>query len=68
MKKLLVLFLTLTPIHSFAQQSPTEQALGNKLLQEIQTGITCSANLISTKAELIKAQERIKELENKEKK
>lgn len=48
-------------------QSPsaTEQALGAKLMQEIQSGLNCSTNLLTMQAELAKAQARIKELEPK---
>lgn len=49
------------------QQPPaaSEQALGAKLMQEIQGGLNCSANLISVQADLAKANARIKELEPK---
>lgn len=47
------------------QQTPSEQALGTKLMQEIQGGLNCSASLISAQAELAKAQARIKELQPK---
>ncbi len=47
------------------QASPNEQAMGVKLMQEIQGGLNCSANLIGVQAELTKAQARIKELEPK---
>jgi hypothetical protein len=47
------------------QQTPSEQALGAKLMQEIQGGLICNASLISVQAELAKAQARIKELEPK---
>lgn len=52
---------------AMAQQQPaaSEQALGAKLMQEIQGGLNCSANLISVQADLAKAQARIKELEPK---
>lgn len=69
MKKLIiVLVLISTP--SFAQQtttSPNEQALGQKLLQEIQAGISCNSNAISLKIDLDKANAKIKELESKQK-
>lgn len=67
MKKLAFLFLLLAA-PCFAQQqqqSPGEQALGAKLMQELQSGLNCSANLIGAQAELAKAQARIKELEAK---
>jgi hypothetical protein len=47
------------------QQTPNEQALGTKLMQEIQGGLNCSASLITLQAELAKAQARVKELEAK---
>lgn len=47
------------------QQTPSEQALGTKLMQEIQGGLNCSASLIALQAELAKAQARIKEFETK---
>lgn len=45
------------------QQTPSEQALGAKLMQEIQGGLNCSASLIGVQAELAKANAKIKELE-----
>ena len=47
------------------QQTPSEQALGTKLLQEIQGSLTCNASLISVQSDLAKAQARLKELEPK---
>lgn len=54
-------------VPALAQQQPSsgEQALGAKLMQEIQGGLSCSTNLISAQADLAKAQARIKELEPK---
>lgn len=57
--------LTATSALAQQQQSPGEQALGSKLMQEIQSGLNCSASLIGVQAELAKAQARIKELEPK---
>lgn len=50
-----------------AQQAPTpnEQALSNKLMQELQEGVSCNVQLITTKAELTKALARLRELEPK---
>jgi hypothetical protein len=61
---LLTAFLAATPAIA-QQQSPSavEQALGSKLMQEIQAGINCSASSITVQADLAKAQARIKELE-----
>lgn len=69
MKRLIVLVCCLTAGPTFAQQqsSPNEQALGRKLFQEMQLGVSCSAELIAVKAELDKANARIKELEPKAK-
>lgn len=50
---------------SAQQQSPNEQALSAKLIQEIQGSLNCSANLISVQADLAKVNARIKELEPK---
>jgi hypothetical protein len=65
MKKVLFASVLLLPNVVLAQQlpSPNEQALGNKLMQEIQGSLTCSASVISLQAELTKAQARVKELE-----
>lgn len=46
--------------------SPNEQALGQKVMQEIQLGLNCNAALITVQAELVKVQARVKELEPKE--
>jgi hypothetical protein len=48
-----------------AQQSPSEQALGNKLMAEINAALQCDAGLISARQELAKSAARIKELEDK---
>lgn len=49
------------------QQSASERALAEKLMQELQGGLNCSASLISVQSELAKANARIKELESKAK-
>jgi hypothetical protein len=59
--------LLVSPAMAQQQASPSEQALGNKVLQEIQSGLQCSSSLISAQAELAKALARIKELESKPK-
>lgn len=70
MKYLIGFLLTAVSFSSaFAQQqpsSPNEQALGQKVMQEIQLGLNCNAALITVQAELTKAQARLKELEPKE--
>lgn len=48
------------------QQTPGEQALGAKLMQELQSGLNCGTSLISVQRELETAKARIKELEAKE--
>lgn len=50
---------------ALAQQAPTpsEQALGAKLMAEINAGLSCSADVIKIKADLAAAQARVKELE-----
>lgn len=47
------------------QQSPNEQALGTKLLQELQAGLGCNANLLSVQADLTKANAEIKIMKEK---
>ena len=67
MRKLLIVIFLFSAVPAFAQNqpAPNEQALGAKLMQEIQGGLNCSASLIGVQAELVKAQARIKELEAK---
>jgi len=36
------------------QPTPTEQAMGNKIVAEVQAGLNCGAELIVVKAELAK--------------
>ena len=52
----IALILAVTP--SFAQQTPAEQALGSKLMEEIRSNV-------ALRAQLIQAQEQIKALEAK---
>lgn len=65
MKKFIAILLILTAPAIAQQQVPTEQALGEKLFQEIQIGLNCRANLIGLQAELDKMKARVKELETK---
>ena len=44
---------------------PMQEALGQKLFNEINAGLTCSANLLSVQKDLEAAKARIKELETK---
>lgn len=64
MKKLVIIAL-LAASPAFAQQTPppVEQAMGMKIVQEVQFGVQCNAEMITVKAELAKAQVRLKELE-----
>jgi hypothetical protein len=48
------------------QSSPLDQALSAKLMAEMNYGLQCATDLISVKAELDKAKQKIKELEGKE--
>jgi hypothetical protein len=66
--KRIILAALLISTPALAQQKPpsaAEQALGAKLMQEIQSGLSCSAGLITAQADLVKANERIKALEVK---
>lgn len=47
------------------QQSPGEQALGQKLMQEIQSGVQCSMQSISLQRELATVQAEVKRLAEK---
>lgn len=67
MLKYFMLFLLFTtPALAQTSPSPIEQAIGQKLFQEINAGLSCNSDLINTKAELAKANIKIKELEAKE--
>ena len=65
-----VLVMLLVPTFAMAQQQspPSEQALGQKLMQEIQAGISCSVNVINLQQELAKVQAELKALKLEEKK
>lgn len=67
MRVFIIVLSLLTATSALAQAvgTPSEQAMGTKLMQEIQGGLNCSASLITAQAELTKAQARIKELEAK---
>lgn len=64
--KRLIFIATIIATPVLAQQSPAEQVLSTKLLQELQASLSCSTDAIILKADLAKAQARIKELEAKE--
>jgi hypothetical protein len=68
-RPIIIVMLVALAFPAFAQQqaSPTEQALGARLMQEIQGSLVCGASLITVQADLAKAQARIKELEPTEK-
>lgn len=58
---LVISLLAVTP--AFAQQqSPSELALGAKLFQEINAGISCSATVIDLQRQLAEARKQIEEL------
>lgn len=48
--------LAISTAASAQQRSANEQAMGSKLMQEIQAGLSCSAGLIEMRAELGNAQ------------
>lgn len=57
--------ITPTMAQSAAPQSASEQALGQKLMTEINGGLQCHADKISVDQALAKAQARVAELEAK---
>lgn len=67
--KRIILALLLLSSPAMAQQQPppsaSEQALGSKLMEEIQGGLNYRAGLLGVQADLVKAKARIKELEEK---
>ena len=68
MKNIALVALLLSAAPALAQQqqqTPSEQALGVKLMQEIQGGLNCSAGLIAVQKQLDAANAKIKELEPK---
>ncbi len=65
MKRIIFLAALLaTPATAQQQSPPSEQALGAKLMREVQDGLQCNVSLISVQAELAKAHARVKELES----
>lgn len=64
---IMIALLLSTAAQAQQQQSPTEQALGAKLLLEIQQGLACSAEAVTLKSDLAKAFTKIKDLEAKPK-
>lgn len=56
-------FLTSAALAQQPPASPSEQALAQKLMAEIGTGIQCSTATITLQQQLAAAQERIKKLE-----
>jgi len=67
MRRFLIIALLLAPAGAAAQQpaqpSAAEQALGEKLLREIQEGLRMQADLIETKRKLADAEKKLKDLE-----
>lgn len=55
-----------TPALAQQPTSPMEQALGSKLIQEINASVSCVAGMVTVQQQLAAAQARIKELENKQ--
>lgn len=67
MKKLAIAF-ALLPSLAFGQQpTPETQALGQKLMSEINASITCNAQLITLQEKLTKANEEIAALKEPKK-
>lgn len=62
---MLRLLSLLVPLALAADQPPEVQALGAKLMQEINANIQCNANAIAGKAEIEKLQAEIKRLKIK---
>ena len=60
MKILLLTMLLITP--ALAQQTPQEQALGQKLLQEINQGLQCNATVIDLNKKLADLQKQLDEM------
>jgi thiamine biosynthesis protein ThiC len=66
LRTLVILLAFILPAHAQnPPATPSELALGNKLMSEVNAGLACSSNLISAQQELAKAQARIRELETK---
>lgn len=65
MKKYILISVLIFASPAMAQQqSPAEQVLAAKLMQELQSALACSADVISLRVELSKAQAKVKELED----
>lgn len=66
MKRLLVvIILASTPVFAQPKPSPELEAVGAKLMQEINAGIQCNANAIVGRQELEKLQAELKALKAK---
>lgn len=63
MNRSIVVAMLLLTTPALAQQPATEQAMGSKLMREIQEGLQCSINLLTVQQELAKANARIAEFE-----
>jgi hypothetical protein len=59
---ILLLILGLVGFALAQQQSPIEQALSQKIMQEINNGLACNTDLIKVKEELLKAKEELAQL------
>lgn len=73
--KFLAALVVLLPVAALAQSAPTpkEQALGSRILFELNANVECNTNLITVREELARARaeleaatKRLKELEKKE--
>lgn len=78
-KILIAVAVLLLPVAAFAQQrpgspvqpraaterGPMERAMAQRILNEVEAGLTCSRDVIALQDELAKAQARLKELEPK---
>lgn len=62
-----VALLLASPAIAQQQPTPIQQALGERLMREVNEGLQCSASLIGLQQELAKALARVKDLEEKAK-
>ncbi len=60
-------FLLITAANAQQPQQPTphDMVMGQRILNEVNANIQCETNAMTLRQELIKAQERVKELEAK---
>lgn len=65
MKKYILLVLLLATPAAAQNATPSEQAMGARIIQEVQASLTCNTSLINAQAEIAKAQAEIKALKEK---